>query len=75
MYLIDMARGRKVQIAVLILSVDFSRLREQVKNALEGGVGWVYPVRNDAPLLCSDVGSQNNSGGVWCPAGISNGVH
>jgi hypothetical protein len=35
----------------------------------------LHPVRNDAPLLCGGVWSQNNSGGVWCPAGISNGVH
>jgi len=24
---------------------------------------------------CNGVRSQNNSGGVWCPAGISNGVN
>jgi len=35
----------------------------------------LHPVRNDAPLLCNGVRSQNNSGGVWCPAGISNGVN
>ena len=35
----------------------------------------IYPVRNNAPLLCSGVGFYNNSGGVSCPAGISNGVY
>jgi len=37
-----------------------------------------YPVRNDAPLLCSPtyggIRSQNDSGGDWCPERISNGV-
>ena len=45
-----------------------------------GTVGYfLHPVRNDAPLVCSPacggIRSQNNSGGVGYPAGISNGVH
>ncbi len=35
----------------------------------------VYPVRNNASLLCSGITFQNNSNGVECQAGISNGVY
>jgi hypothetical protein len=33
------------------------------------------PVRNHALLLRNEVRAQNNSRGVRCPVGISNGVH
>jgi hypothetical protein len=37
-----------------------------------------HPVRNDTPLPCRPaygrIRSQNNSAGVRCPTGISNGV-
>ena len=34
----------------------------------------LYPVRNNAPLLCSGVTFQNNSSGVQCSVEIFNGV-
>lgn len=37
-----MSREEKIQIAASILSADFSRLGEQVKEALEAGVGWIH---------------------------------
>jgi DNA-binding response OmpR family regulator len=38
-------------------------------------VDHLYPVRNNAPLLCSGVTFQNNSSGVQCPVEIFNGVY
>ncbi len=37
-----MSREGKIQIAASILSADFSRLGEQVKEALEAGVRWIH---------------------------------
>ena len=38
----DRSREEKVQIAASILSADFSRLGEQVKETLEAGVKWIH---------------------------------
>jgi ribulose-phosphate 3-epimerase len=37
-----MSRKEKIQIAASILSADFSRLGEQVKEALEAGIRWIH---------------------------------
>lgn len=39
---VDNSRKEKIQIAASILSADFSRLGEQVKEALEAGVRWIH---------------------------------
>ena len=38
----DKSRDEKIEIAASILSADFSRLGEQVKEALEAGVRWIH---------------------------------
>jgi ribulose-phosphate 3-epimerase len=38
----DMSSEEKIQIAASILSADFSRLGEQVQEALEAGVRWIH---------------------------------
>ena len=40
--LADMSRKEKIEIAASILSADFSRLGEQVKEALEAGIRWIH---------------------------------
>jgi uncharacterized protein YutE (UPF0331/DUF86 family) len=42
---------------------------------MRNAIVYVYPVRNNASLLCSGITFQNNSNGVECQAGISNGVY